>query len=157
MMMTANPSDRALLDSNILIYTTQEEAPQYPAAKHLRDQAIQGTVSACISPQILLEFYAVVTNPRRASAPLTPEEAIQEMRRYTESRELLMIFPGNRIVERILTLLAAHPVTSQDIHDLHLAATMIENGVTKVYTFSREDFAPFSAIQVLTPAATPAG
>ena len=33
------------------------------------------------------------------------------------------------LLGRILSLLEQHPVTGQDIHDLHLAATMLSNGV----------------------------
>ena len=50
-MKTTKAPELVLLDSNILIYATQEEAPHYLAAKIVRDQGLTGTIPACISPQ----------------------------------------------------------------------------------------------------------
>ena len=143
--------DLTLLDTNILLYSEQEEAPQHGAAKALRDQALLGETSACISPQILSEFFAVATNPRRVSAPLTQQEAIDQIRKYYESEDLTVIYPGSNIVERMLALLDTHAVSGPDIHDLHLVATMLENDVTKIYTYNTTDFDTFPDIEVLTP------
>lgn len=142
-----------LLDTNVLIYAEQRKQPQHESAKLLRDQALKGEIPACISPQILTEFFSVMTNtgPRGPEDPLTPQEAADQVRKYYESENLTVIYPGAGIVERVLSLLEAHPVSGRDIHDLHLIATMLENGVKKVYTFNTKDFTPFSEIQVLTP------
>ena len=110
-----------------------------------------GEISACISPQVLSEFFAVVTNRRRVSSTLTQQEATDQIRKYYESEGLAIIYPGTRIVERMLSLLERYAVTGPYIHDLRLVATMLENGVTRIYTFNVRDFAPFSEIDVLTP------
>lgn len=34
---------------------------------------------------------------------------------------------------------------------VHLVATMLSNGLTRLYTFNREDFSRFKEIEVLTP------
>ena len=153
MTMTSDLADFVLLDSNILIYAEQEEAPQHEVAKSLRDRALRGDIPACVSPQVLTEFFSVVTNTRRqrVSDPLTVQEAIDQVRKYNESENLTVIYPGAGIVERVLSLLEAHPVSGRDIHDLHLIATMLSNGVTKIYTFNTKDFTPFSEIQVFAP------
>ena len=143
--------DIVLLDSNILIYAEQDIALQYEAARSLRDQALTGEIFACVSPQILSEFFAVVTNPRRVDDPLSQQEATDQVRKYYESEELAVIYPGSRIVERMLSLLERYTIAGPYIHDLRLVATMLENGVSKIYTFNVRDFAPFSEIEVLTP------
>ena len=51
----------------------------------------------------------------------------------------------------ILSLVEQRPITGQDIHDLHLAATMLSNGVTKIYTFNTKDFEPIPGIEVMNP------
>ena len=154
MTMTVERSDLALLDSNILIYATQSEAPQHETAKWIRDRAVIGHISACISPQVLTEFYAVVTNARRVTTPLTTEEAVSQIRLYLEANTLTFIFSRLETVERMLTLLEGRPVSGQDIHDLHLAATMLDNDVKKVYTYNADDFNPFSDIEVMVPSST---
>lgn len=146
-----NPGDLILLDSNVLIYAEQEESPYFNASKALRDRALTGEVSACISPQVLCEFFAVTTNPRRATDPLTVEEATDQIRRYSESEDLTLIYPGPGIVAQMLSLLEIHPVTDSDIYDLFLMATMLENGVKQIYTFNTKHFTPFSDIEALTP------
>jgi len=152
-MKTTKGSELVLLDSNILIYATQAEAPHYLAAKRVRDQGLTGAIPACISPQVLTEFFAVVTNPKRVSAPLTCEEAIAEVKKYDQAQKLVKIYPGVNIVTRMLSLLERYAVTGIHIHDLHLVATMLENGVKRLYTFNTKDFTPFSDIAVLEPPA----
>jgi len=93
----------------------------------------------------------VVTNRHRVDEPLTVPEAIDQIRKYYRAKRLVKIYPGPTIIERMLALLETHPVSGRDIHDLHLIATMLENGVTKVYTFNTKDFTPFSEIEILTP------
>ena len=150
-MTMIDPTSLALLDSNILVYADQKEQPQYKAAKSLRDHALTGKITACISPQVINEFYAVSTNPRRVSAPLTVQEATDQIRRYAESEDLALIHPGPGIVGRALSLMENHPVSGSDIYDLYMVATMLENGITRICTFNTRDFAPFSEIEVLTP------
>lgn len=68
----------ALLDANILISADQEEEEHHPIARRLRERAQQGLLAACISPQVLTEFYAVVTKTtgrNKPSRPLSPAEA----------------------------------------------------------------------------------
>ena len=44
-----------------------------------------------------------------------------------------------------------HPVTGGGVFDVQLAATMLGNGVRKIYTLNASDFRPFDEIEVLTP------
>ena len=147
--MRTDSSVLALLDTNVLVYAEQRRQPQHEAAKLLRDRALTGELSACTCPQVLSEFFAVVT--RFGDVRLSSQEATDQVKKYHRSKRLVKIYPGRNIVERMLELLETHPVTGLDIHDLRLVATMLENGVTRIYTFNVRDFAPFSEIEVLTP------
>jgi predicted nucleic acid-binding protein len=44
-----------------------------------------------------------------------------------------------------------HEVTGASVFDLQLAATMIENGVRRIYTYNRADFETVKELDVLTP------
>jgi len=143
-------SDFILIDTNVLIYADQSQDQYHIAAKTLRDRAARGEFPACISPQILSEFFSTITNSRRVSLPRTPEAAMQEIEEY--SKLFYLIYPGVGIVERMKTLFDVHAVEAQGIYDLFLVATMLENDVTKIYTYNTKDFTPFSdMIEVLTP------
>jgi hypothetical protein len=43
------------------------------------------------------------------------------------------------------------PVTGARVHDLHIVAAMLGNGVSRIYTFNADDFSPFTDLTVLTP------
>ena len=50
---------------------------------------------------------------------------------------------------RVLALLETYShITRQTIFDLFIVATMLGNGVNRIYTFSESDFALFTEIQV---------
>ena len=55
--------DRALIDTNVLLYAGDQDSKYYPAANALCAAAAAGDVSACIAPQVLLEYVSIVTNP----------------------------------------------------------------------------------------------
>ena len=55
------------------------------------------------------------------------------------------------VVARFLTLVPRRPVIGAKIHDLHIVAAMLGNGVSRIYTFNTDDFTPFNELTVLTP------
>jgi predicted nucleic acid-binding protein len=143
----------ALLDTNILVYATQEDSPQHAQAKSLRDRALTGEISACISPQVLSEFFVTITRAdhRAVQHPISCEQAVAEQRKYCESEHLHLLHPGPQIMERTFWLLAQYPVTGLRFYDMYLVATMLENDVTRVYTYNTRHFAPFAEVEVLSP------
>lgn len=145
---------RALLDSNILIYAWWYEAPQNEAARRLRDEAAAGGIAACICPQVLQEFAAVITDSRRYDLPFRPEQAAGQVRVYAAC--LPMIFPGRDAVDLFADIVAQHSISRQRVHDAALAATMLANGVTRIYTANATDFAMFDEIEVINPFETSA-
>lgn len=147
--------DLILLDTNILVYADQAEDDHHEAAKMVRDRGLRGEIAVCISPQVLTEFFAVVTNPRRVTVPRTPAAAMAEVEQYIKSRHIQKIYPGPGVLDHLQTLFRTHSVSGPAIFDLYLIATMLENGVTTLYTFNTDDFTPYAEIEVLTPPALP--
>ena len=54
-------------------------------------------------------------------------------------------------MEGWLDLLRRRPVTGGDVFDLQLAATMLANGVPRIYTFNTTDFEAFAEVVTATP------
>jgi predicted nucleic acid-binding protein len=107
----------------------------------------------CCTPQVLAEFYSVVTNPRRVTEAKSPEAVLDAIANLIAMPGLTLLpFPLD-LVSRWTTLLRQHPVTGRKTFDVQLAATLLANGVRKLYTFNRTDFEPFTEIEVLTPVA----
>ncbi len=63
--------------------------------------------------------------------------------------EVLPVPPA--VVSRWTELAERHNVTGARVFDLQLAATMIENGVRRIYTYNRADFETLEELDVLTP------
>ncbi len=111
-----------LLDTNILVHAAGAQSLRHAKAKELRDQAVTGEFEGCMAAQVLTEFYAVVTDPRRFRPPLTPSQAQREIRAYLSS-PLKLILPKETTVTRMLNLLGSKSVRSGKIFDVFLAAT----------------------------------
>ena len=144
-------SEHCLLDTNVLVYAADQSSPFHQASKTLREKGLRNELPLCVCPQVLNEFFAVVTNPRRVGNPREPKEALAEMERYYHSRNILKIYPSSGIIEKILELLRRYQVTRQEIFDVQLVATMLANNVTRLFTFNQSHFAKFREIEALTP------
>jgi hypothetical protein len=56
-----------------------------------------------------------------------------------------------RAVAGWMALLQRHPVTGGDVFDLQIVATMLSNGINRIYTFNVGDFDVFPELVVVTP------
>ena len=63
-----------IVDTNVLIYALDTAAPQH--ASSFWDAARTDAATLFVIPQILCEFYSVMTNPRRVARPRAAAEAI---------------------------------------------------------------------------------
>ena len=140
-----------LFDANVLVHAHAVNSPLYEVARRLRDQAAQGELAACVSPQVLCEFFAVTTDARRFRPALSPQQAIHEVTTYWTRSGFRKILPTERTIARLGELLDQDVVTGQCIFDAFLVATMLENGVTTIYTANTKDFLPFHELQVVNP------
>lgn len=144
-------ADRALLDTNVLIYALDPTSTFHPACHALLERTKTAGAGLCIAPQNLAEFYAIVTNSRRVPTPRTSDEAVAVVEQFLERPGLELLPVPTDVVARWITLLRRHAVVGGDLFDIQLVATMLGNGITRIYTFNRDDFAPFTELEVLTP------
>jgi predicted nucleic acid-binding protein len=108
-----------------------------------------GQATLYITSQVLCEFYAIVTNPRRVLRPRPFGSAITAILGMLPFLHVLPI-PA-RAVQGWIDLLKRRPVTGGAVFDLQLAATMLANDVQRIYTFNAADFADFKELTVLEP------
>ena len=143
--------DLALVDTNILVYALYQESEHHEYCRLLLNQAQAGRINLCTASQNLSEFYAIVTDPRRTTTPHQPAEALDVVERLLEMPGMLLLPTPSDVVQRWIALMRRHPVKRGAIFDLQLIATMLGNGVRKIYTFNRSDFELFEEIEVLEP------
>ena len=68
------------VDTNILVYAVMQDDPHHMSSRRFVETVAKGLVSACVFPQNLLEFYSVVTNPRRVFSPLSVTDVFGKSR-----------------------------------------------------------------------------
>jgi toxin-antitoxin system PIN domain toxin len=147
-----NTSEVALIDTNVLVYAADGTSEFHEPAKQLRDRGMQGELSLGVCPQILMEFFAVITNPRRVQQPRSPQEAREEVEKYLSTAAIRKVYPGNNVLTRVLELLRQHPeIARQEVFDCYLVATMQANGISRIYTYNQQHFTHFTGIEVLSP------
>jgi predicted nucleic acid-binding protein len=146
MTMSVEPG---IVDTNVLVYALDADAPQHTASRALLETARNRTTILYVTPQIISEFYSVVTNSRRVSKPCSPGDALNAISGMLGFLDVLPI-PAHT-VEGLLNLLQHHPVTGGDVFDLQIVATMQANDIRRIYTFNTDDFAAFSELSVVTP------
>jgi uncharacterized protein len=144
--------NRALVDTNVLVYAADTASSFHEPSRQLRDRGFRGEIPLVVTPQVLMEFFAVITSHRRVTTPRSPEEARAEVEKYVRAVNIVKIYPDHTALERTIELLQHHPqVARQEIFDLFLVATMLASGVTRIYTYNQQHFTRFAGIEVLTP------
>ncbi|MBM4276182.1 MAG: hypothetical protein FJ134_17270 [Deltaproteobacteria bacterium] len=103
------------------------------------------------APQVLAEFFATITNPKRVTQPIAPDQAIEELEKYFLCPWIAKIYPKEDTLKITIDLLKKYPITRMQIFDLQLVATMLSNAVLHIYTFNQADFAKYSEITALLP------
>jgi uncharacterized protein len=138
-----------LVDTNVLVYALDADAPQHLASRNLLHKGRNGATTLYVTSQILCEFYSIVTNARRVRRPQTAGGA---MAAIDGLLTFLYVLPTPASsVEAWLALLRRFPVTGADAFDLQLAATMLANDLHCIYTFNTADFESFEELVVSAP------
>jgi len=144
-------TERALLDTNVLVYALYEQDEHHTASAALLQRAQQPAAAYCLTPQSVAEFYAVVTDRRRVTVAKPPAEALAALANILSLPGLTLLPVPVDVVARLTDLLYRRPVIGRDVFDVQLIATMLGNGVRKIYTFNTGDFEPFDEIEVVRP------
>jgi hypothetical protein len=113
------------------------------------ERAVNGEMPAVLSHQNLLEYLAVVTDPKRVELPLSSEEALANIDFYTSA--LSIIFPKPTTITTFKKFIRQKPVTKGRVFDIYLAATALDNAIKQICTWNVSDFEGLSEITTITP------
>jgi hypothetical protein len=129
----AMTNERALLDTSILVYAADESSVHHARCVTLLERGLDRELALCLSPRILAEFISVVSNPRLLPNPLSAPEARAHAKALAGAFSVVVATEG--VTRRFLDLLAATGAGGKRVHDVLHAATMLENGISAIYTF----------------------
>jgi predicted nucleic acid-binding protein len=107
-----------IIDANVLVYSMDADAPQHAASRALPEAARNPLATLYVTPQILCEFYSIVTNPRRVPKPRSAADALAVLSGLLAFLHVLPI--PVHTMEELLSLLRRRTVTGGDIPSLRL-------------------------------------
>jgi predicted nucleic acid-binding protein len=142
---------KILLDTNILVHAYNKSSPNQKEAADIIRKAMQGEIEACLTPQILYELFAVITNPKRVEKPLSTKEAVDLCIDLWECNEIEKLNPSGVAPAEVFMLTKALKLSKAKIFDCALAVVAKENGVEAIYTENIEDFKGYSFVKTLNP------
>lgn len=138
-----------LVDTNVLVHVINRDSPQHESCRALVKAVQDGRLPCILLPQILLEFYSVITETFIVEHPLPPEKALEIINR------LQCIFPvmdpGRDALEYLAEVITDKPCVGGNVFDAWLAAQMKRLGVNRVCTYNSDDFRGIKGIQPVTP------
>ncbi len=141
-------NDFALVDTNILVYSCNLLSPDFEAAKEFLEESVpEGNLVT--SAQNLVEFYSVITDPKTVGHLNDAGLAWIQVQKWADLFSKILV-PQTQTIQTISVLLKKYPVKGAEIHDVHLAATMIDNGVKTIYTADERVFRQWG-LKVINP------
>jgi len=144
---------KILLDTNILVHSYNKGSRYQKRAGDVVRRAIRGEIEAYIAPQILYEFFAVVTNPKKVEYPLSCDEAVDICLDLWECREIEKLNPTPVTPKKVFELVKEFKLSKGGIFDCVLVVTAKENGVEMIYTENIDDFKAYNFLKASNPLA----
>lgn len=140
-----------LLDSNVLIYAHNKASPFHKIAHSILGDILAGKIEGCVSFQNLYELYSIITDPKRVEKPLSTKDARKLLLIFLNADNLPKIYTKSTNLAVTIELLKSGRAKKQQIFDLILVATMIENEVKGIYTADETFFKKFKFLEVINP------
>lgn len=139
----ATPTDRAMLDTNVLLAATDEGRAEHDQALEIvNDWPGRGT-TLYTSGQIMREYLAVATRPaERNGLGLKLADALANVRAFRGRTSLLA--EDGKVADRLLALLDDIECGGKQVHDANVVATMLVHGIDAVITINLDDFTRFA-------------
>lgn len=141
------------VDTNVLVYARRTESPHHAAAKVLIAQLAEGSAPWALPWPVLYEFVRVVTHPRVFDPPSPLEAVVRDLESLLASPSLTMLGEGPGHLRQMATQLRRGVAAGNLAHDAHIAALVVEHGVTELLTVDR-DFARFPGVHSRNPFAS---
>ena len=122
-----------------LIYASDESSIFQDKARRFLEKKLPFK-NLCLTIQNLTEFLCNCHQSKRVKNSLNQNQAIKAIKSYLNSRLFQIIIPKTTTVFRITALLDKYLIKNKEIHDLHLAAVMMDNAVKTIYTADTKIF-----------------
>ncbi|MGD0872342.1 MAG: PIN domain-containing protein [Bryobacteraceae bacterium] len=142
--------DACLLDSNILLWISKSDDPQYFAIGHALHVLVGQGMRLCYTSQTLGEFWNASTRPLDKNGLGLSVAETDRLARVIE-RDFEFLPDSREVHDRWRSLLTEHGIQGVQVHDARLAASMYVHGVGQLLTINVRDFRRFDGLRILHP------
>jgi predicted nucleic acid-binding protein len=142
---------KILLDTNILVHAYNKSSPNQKQASKIVRQALIGEIDVCLASQVIYEFFAVITNPKKVECPMDLDEAADLCLDIWECREIEKVTPTSLIPMEVFKRVKELKLAKGRIFDCIIAVTSKENRIDAIYTENVSDFENYSFLKVINP------
>jgi predicted nucleic acid-binding protein len=143
-----NTVPNVAIDTNVLVYASIPESPQFENCNALLKQADSGKIDLFIADKTLYEFYAVISKTvLKDNLP----KAIEVFNFYLNLDNYTLIQAKSTTPRNVSNLIQQTQGFGKYVHDLVLATIMIDNDVHNLVTYNTKDFESIMGLQVFTP------
>ncbi|MEX2284645.1 MAG: TA system VapC family ribonuclease toxin [Gemmatimonadota bacterium] len=140
-----------LVDTNVLIYAANQDAPEHLRCRELVEQWRVGRKRWYTTWAVLYEFLRVVTHPRVFPRPWEIAPALEFVEGVLASPSHRVLVETERHASIAREVMRQVPgLAGNLLHDYHTAVLMREHGVSKVCTRD-SDFRRFPFVEVIDP------
>ncbi len=141
---------KIFLDTNVLVSSIDTTRANHKKALRLIEKIKRKELQGFISTQIVGEFYVSLTRIFGGiEAPLTPEEAKEEIEQMLSSAIFIVLPVTELTLRKSLILSAKKGIKGANFWDVVIIATMLENGISILYTENLKDFKKFTDVIVV--------
>ena len=141
--------DRCMVDTNILVYATIDEAPKCEEARQWMERLQKDGVQLCATPQIYREYLVVLTRGSVFERRFSSDEALAAL---DGIRPAFRTFPPTgETFEECTSLIRRHAVRGKQVHDANIVAVMRTYDLKGLATYNQDDFRRFDDVLLLDP------
>jgi toxin-antitoxin system PIN domain toxin len=138
-----------LLDTNLLIYAVDADAPQHGKARRWLESTLSGDVAIGLPWIVVLAFLRITTRTGVLRRQLTAEQAVGFVDEWLAQPYVELVGPGPGHWPLLKKLLREVGAAGNLTSDAHLAALAIEGGWQLATT--DHDFRRFAGIRLVNP------
>ena len=151
--MTMTGVERLFVDTNVLIYATNERSPWHQTANARLQEARQLGIDLVISTQVLREYLAAATRTSDSGDGIPITKILGNVETF--QREMTVVEDTQRVVQALTVLLNTIVVAGKQVHDANIVATMQVYGIRHLLTHNGEDFVRFAHLITVMPLEEP--
>ncbi len=138
------------IDTSVLVYARRTESPHHGAARALVAGLAEGTAPWALPWPVVYEFVRVVTHPRVFDPPSPLDAVLRDLESLLASPSLTLLGEGSGHARLMGEQLRGGSASGNLAHDAHIAALVVEHGVSELLTTDR-DFARFPGVRARNP------